>query len=103
MVLMSGMELPIKAIREQIASAVNMIVQQTRFSDGTRKVAFVTELSGMEVDVVTLQDIFYFKQEGFTEDGRVRGRFVASGFVPRFYDELQRRGIPVNMGIFREE
>jgi len=103
LVLMAGMDLPIKAIREQIASAVNMIVQQMRFSDGTRKVSFITELSGMEVDIVTLQDIFYFKQEGFTDDGRVRGRFVASGFVPRFYDELQRRGIPVNMGIFREE
>jgi pilus assembly protein CpaF len=103
MVLMAGMELPVKAIREQIASAVQIIVQQMRFSDGTRKVSYITELSGMEVDIVTLQDIFYFKQEGFTEDGRIRGRFVASGFVPRFYDELQRRGIPVNMGIFREE
>src|SRR4051812_34935970 len=101
--LMAGFDLPIRAIREQIASAVQMIVQQMRFSDGTRKVSFITELSGMEVDIVTLQDIFYFKQEGFTDDGRIRGRFVASGFVPRFYDELQRRGIPVNMGIFREE
>ncbi|MBX7115772.1 MAG: Flp pilus assembly complex ATPase component TadA [Myxococcaceae bacterium] len=103
MVLMAGMELPVKAIREQIASAVHLIVQQTRFSDGTRKVAFITEISGMEVDIVTLQDIFYFRQDGFTEDGKVRGRYVASGFVPKFYDELQRRGIPVNMGIFREE
>ena len=103
MVMMAGMELPIKAIREQIASAVHMIVQQTRFNDGSRRVSYVTEVSGMEVDIVTLQDIFYFKQEGFTEDGKVRGRFVATGFVPRFYDELQRRGIPVNMGIFREE
>jgi pilus assembly protein CpaF len=57
----------------------------------------------MEVDIITLQDIFYYKQEGFTDDGKVRGRFVASGFVPKFYDELQRRGIPVNMSIFREE
>ncbi len=103
MVLMSGMELPIRAIREQIASAVHLIVQQTRFSDGSRKICYVTEISGMEVDIVTLQDIFYFKQEGFTEDGRVRGRFVASGFVPKFYDDLQRRGMPVNMSIFREE
>ncbi len=103
MVLMAGMDLPVKAIREQIASAVHLIVQQTRFSDGTRKVAFITEVSGMEVDIVTLQDIFYYKQEGFGEDGKIRGKFVASGFVPRFYDELQRRGIPVNMGIFREE
>ena len=103
MVLMAGMDLPVKAIREQIASAVHLIVQQTRFSDGTRKVSYITEVSGMEVDIVTLQDIFYYKQEGFTEDGKVRGKYVASGFVPRFYDELQRRGIPVNMGIFREE
>jgi pilus assembly protein CpaF len=103
LVLMAGMDLPVKAIREQIASAVHMIIQQTRFNDGTRKVAYITEISGMEVDIITLQDIFYFKQEGFTEDGKVRGRYVATGFVPRFYDELQRRGIPVNMGIFREE
>ncbi|MFT3707617.1 MAG: ATPase, T2SS/T4P/T4SS family [Archangium sp.] len=103
MVLMAGMDLPVKAIREQIASAVHMIVQQTRFSDGSRRVTYVSEVSGMEVDIVTMQDIFYFKQEGFSEDGKVRGRYVATGFVPRFYDELQRRGIPVNMGIFREE
>ncbi len=103
MVLMAGMDLPIRAIREQIASAVQIIVQQTRFSDGTRKICFITEVSGMEVDIVTLQDIFYFKQEGFTEEGKIRGRFVSSGFVPRFYDDLQRRGIPVNMSIFREE
>jgi pilus assembly protein CpaF len=103
LVLMAGMELPVKAIREQIASAVHMIVQQTRFNDGSRKVSYITEVSGMEVDIVTLQDIFYFKQEGFSEEGKVRGRFVATGFVPRFYDDLQRRGMPVNMGIFREE
>jgi pilus assembly protein CpaF len=103
MVLMAGMELPVKAIREQIASAVHMIVQQTRFSDGSRRVTYISEVSGMEVDIVTMQDIFYFKQEGFTDEGKVRGRYVATGFVPRFYDDLQRRGIPVNMGIFREE
>ena len=103
MVLMAGMDLPVKAIREQIASAVHMIVQQTRFSDGSRRVTYISEVSGMEVDVVTMQDIFYFKQEGFTEDGKVRGRMVATGFVPRFYDDLQRRGIPVNMNIFRED
>ncbi|MGC4114185.1 MAG: ATPase, T2SS/T4P/T4SS family [Myxococcales bacterium] len=103
MVMMSGMELPLKAIRDQIASAVNIIVQQTRFSDGSRKIAYITEISGMEVDVVTMQDIFNFKQEGFDENNKVRGRFLATGFVPKFYDELQRRGIPVNMNIFREE
>jgi pilus assembly protein CpaF len=103
LVLMAGMDLPVKAIREQIASAVHMLIQQTRFNDGSRRIAFITEISGMEVDIITLQDIFYFKQEGFTEDGRVRGRYVATGFVPKFYDEMQRRGMPVNMGIFRED
>ncbi len=103
MVLMAGMDLPVKAIREQIASAVHLIVQQTRFSDGSRRITFITEVSGMEVDIITLQDIFYFKQEGFTDDGKVRGRYVATGFIPRFYEDLQRRGIPVNMGIFRED
>jgi pilus assembly protein CpaF len=103
MVLMSGMELPVRAIREQIASAVNMIVQQTRFSDGTRKITNITEVTGMEVDIVTLQDIFYFKQEGFAADNKVKGRYVATGFIPKFYDEMQRKGIPVNMDIFREQ
>ncbi|MCA1828119.1 MAG: Flp pilus assembly complex ATPase component TadA [Myxococcales bacterium] len=103
MVLMSGMELPVRAIRDQIASAVNLIIQQTRFADGTRKVTAISEVSGMEMDVITMQDIFTFKQEGFDEDGKVVGKFVATGFVPKFYDDLQRRGIPVNMDIFREE
>ena len=103
MVLMSGMDLPIKAIREQIANAVNLVVQQTRFADGSRKVTAVSEISGMEGEVITMQDIFLFKQDGFDADGKVEGRFVATGFVPKFFDDLQRRGIPVNMDIFREE
>jgi pilus assembly protein CpaF len=103
MSLMAGMDLPLKAIREQIAAAVNMIVQQTRFGDGSRRITYVTEVAGMEVDIVTLQDIFYYKQDGFTEEGKIKGRFVATGFVPKFYDDLQRRGVPVNMNIFRED
>ncbi len=102
MVLMAGIELPIRAIREQIASAVNLILHQTRFSDGSRRVTHLTEVTGMEGDVITLQDIFTFKQEGFDAQGRVSGRFLPSGFVPRFYEDLQRRGLPVNMDIFRE-
>ncbi len=103
LVLMAGMDLPVKAIRDQIASAVQIIVQQSRFSDGSRKICFITEIAGMEGDVITMQDIFYFRQEGFTEDGRVRGRFVASGFVPRFYEDLQQRGIAVDRAVFRED
>lgn len=103
MVLMAGMDLPVKAIREQVSSAVDIIIQQTRFADGSRRITYITEVSGMEGDIITLADIFEFKQDGFDAQGRVRGRFVATGFVPRFYDELQRRGIPVNMNIFRED
>jgi pilus assembly protein CpaF len=103
MVLMSGMELPLRSIREQISSAVDLIVHQSRFPDGSRRICYVTEVCGMEGDVVTLQDIFSWKQEGFTPEGGVRGRFVASGFVPRFCEDLQRRGIPVNANLFREE
>ena len=102
MVLMSGMELPIKAIREQIASAMDIIVHQTRFSDGSRKITHISEVTGMEGDVITMQDIFLFKQEGFDENNHVVGRFVPTGFIPRFYEELKRRGIPVDMSIFRE-
>ena len=103
MVLMSGMELPIRAIRDQIANAVHLVVQQTRFADGSRKVTAISEISGMEMDVISMQDIFEFRQQGFDDRGKVEGRFVATGFVPKFYDDLQRRGIPVNMDIFREE
>jgi pilus assembly protein CpaF len=102
MVLMSGMDLPIRAIREQISSAVNIIVQQSRFSDGSRRITAISEVTGMETEIITLQDIFYFKQEGFDEDGRVKGRFVSSGFIPKFYDDLQKRGLPVNMNIFQD-
>ena len=103
MVLMSGMELPIRAIRDQIANAVHLVVQQTRFADGSRKVTAISEISGMEMDVLSMQDIFEFRQEGFDDQGAVVGRFVPTGFVPRFYDDLQRRGIPVDMDVFREE
>ena len=103
MVLMSGMELPIRAIRDQIANAVHLVVQQTRFADGSRKVTAISEISGMEMDVLSMQDIFEFRQEGFDDQGAVVGRFVPTGFVPRFYDDLQRRGIPVDMDVFRED
>jgi len=101
MVLMSGMDLPVRAIREQIASAVDIIVQIKRFSDGSRKVINITEVTGMEVDIITLQDIFLFQQEGFDKNNKVVGKYVATGFIPKFYEELQRKGIHVDMNIFR--
>jgi len=102
MVLMAGMDLPVRAIREQIASAVQIIIQQTRYPDGSRKISYITEVTGMEGEVIALQDIFQFQQQGFGADGKVQGRFVATGFVPKFYDELRRRGIPVDLQLFGE-
>lgn len=93
MVLMAGMDLPITAIREQIASAVNMIVQQTRFKCGTRKITAITEVTGVESGKIQMQDIFVFRQSGFGEDGRVRGDFVATGAIPEFIEALRAAGV----------
>jgi pilus assembly protein CpaF len=100
MVMMSGMDLPSKAIREQVASAIDIIVQQTRYSEGSRKITNITEITGTEGDIVQMQDIFVYKQEGFDENGKVKGEFVATGRIPEFYDELRQRGLPVDMSIF---
>lgn len=100
MVMMAGLELPEKAIREQISSAVHVIVQQSRFSDGTRKITHVSEITGMETDVVQMQNIFVFNQRGLDEDGRVVGEFKPTGRIPEFYEELKQRGLPLDMTIF---
>ncbi len=100
MVLMSGMDLPSKAIREQIASAIHLVVQQTRFTDGSRRVINITEVTGMEGDMIQLQDIFRFQQEGFDEDGKTKGYFTATGSIPEFYEDLRSRGLAVDMNIF---
>lgn len=102
MVMMSGMELPVQAIREQVASAVDIVVQQTRFGDGSRKVVNISEVTGVEGSTVQMQDIFRFQQDGFDENGKVRGKFVATGRVPEFYDELMQRGVSVDMSIFEQ-
>ncbi|WP_225780822.1 ATPase, T2SS/T4P/T4SS family [Xenophilus sp. Marseille-Q4582] len=93
MVLMAGMDLPVTAIREQIASAVNLVVQQTRFKCGSRKITAITEVTGVESGTIQMQDLFVFKPEGFGEDGRVRGQFVATGAIPEFIEELRAAGI----------
>lgn len=100
MVMMAGMDLPIRAIREQIASAVRFIVQQNRFSCGTRKITHITEVTGMEGDVIQLQDIYLYKREGFGPDGKVRGQHIATGQIPEFYEELADRGLQIDLGIF---
>lgn len=100
MVLMAGMELPVSAIREQVASAVNIIVQQTRYACGSRKITKITEVTGIEGGTIQLQDIFEFRQQGLDERGKVRGEFVATGFIPSFYEKLSAIGIAVDLSIF---
>jgi|GEM_PF-46602 len=100
LVLMAGLDLPVTAIREQVASAVHMIVQQTRFPCGSRKITKVTEVVGMESGTVQLQDIFEYKQQGMGADGKVKGVFRPTGFIPTFYDELRQMGMDVDISVF---
>ena len=104
MVLMAGMELPIRAVREQVASAIHVIVQLMRFSDGTRRVVKVSEMIGLDQDGnYQLLDIFAFKQLGVGEGGRVLGKILPTGAIPNCFRELQESGISVNMDIFKPE
>jgi pilus assembly protein CpaF len=100
MVLMSGMELPSRAIREQIASAIDIIVHESRMSDGSRKVVCISEIVGLEGQQIVMQDIFEFKQTGIDEHGKVIGKFVPTGAVPTFYEHLKNRGLHIDPAIF---
>lgn len=101
MILMSGVELPIRAIREQIASALDIIVHTARLSDGSRKVVAITEVVGMLDEMhVNLQDIFVFRQTGVDPDGRVLGYYTPLGYIPSFYDEIRAKGIDLSREIF---
>lgn len=103
MVLMAGMDLPVTAIREQIASAVHIVVQQTRFPCGSRKISKITEVVGIESGVVQLQDIFYFDRSGYDENGKIKGAYKSGGYVPTFYEELRASGIDIDISIFKRE
>lgn len=100
MSMMSGMELPLKVIREQIASAIDLIVQQTRLKDGSRKVTSVTEVAGMEGDTVTLTDIFKFEQSGIDKDGKILGEMKPTGIRPLFCPRLEAAGFKLGPEIF---
>ncbi len=102
MVLMAGMELPLRAIREQIVSAIDLIVYQSRFKDGSRKITKITEVVGMEGEVITLQDIFYFEERGMSEDGRVLGTFKPTGVMPRFLSLLEGKGLQIPTSVFAQ-
>lgn len=100
LVMMAGLGLPAKAIKENIASAVNLIIQQSRLSDGTRKVTHISEVTGMQGEVISLQDIFLFKQEGLDKKRRIIGRFVPTGFIPKFVEEMEAKGMKISRGLF---
>jgi pilus assembly protein CpaF len=99
MVMMAGMELPARAIREQISSAVDLVIHQERMRDGTRKVVNITEITGMEGDVITMTDVFVFEQSGF-EGGKVIGRLRPTGLRPKFMDKIDAAGIHLPPSIF---
>jgi pilus assembly protein CpaF len=95
LVLMAGIELPAKAIRQQVASAINLIIQLSRMRDGTRKLLTIAEINGMEGDTITMQDIFLFEQQGVDLKGNVKGIFQPTGIRPRIMDKLFAAGVPI--------
>ncbi|HEY3245651.1 MAG TPA: CpaF family protein [Phycisphaerae bacterium] len=103
MVMMAGFELPLRAIRQQFASAINLIVQAQRLTGGPRKIVSVTEVQGMEGDVITMQDIFAFEQIGVAPSGRAHGRFIATGIRPAFLERLKSSGAVVDPKLFERQ
>lgn len=101
LVLMAGFDLPLRAIREQIASAIHVVVQISRERDGSRKLTHVSEITKMEGDIITMQDIFVYRQTGWDADNRIVGEHVPTGSVPTFVDEIERAKLPLDMGIFK--
>jgi len=100
MVLMSGLELPSRAIREQIASAIDIVVHESRLSDGSRKVVCISEVVGLEGQQIVMQDLFEYKQTGIDERGKVLGRFMPTGAMPTFYEHLKSRGLHIDPSVF---
>lgn len=100
LVMMAGLGLSAKAIRENIASAVGLVIQQTRMPDGSRKVTHITEITGMQGEVMSMQDIFLFKQEKVDKNRKIIGRFVPTGFIPKFVEEMEAKGMKVSRSLF---
>ncbi len=102
MIMMAGFELPLKAMRQQIASAVGLIIQANRLQGGVRRVTHITEVVGMEQDTIVMQDVYTYDQTSIDESGRARGRFLASGIRPSFMDRLETSGVRLPSSAFRE-
>lgn len=97
--MMGDIRLPEKAIRTQISSAINIIIQVARMSDGSRRITHISELTGAYSDVISMQDLFVFEKEGLGENGRVKGRFRSTGIQPRFGERLTAAGIALPSGL----
>jgi len=103
MILLSGIELPVRAINEMISSAIDIIVHASRYSDGARKITGITEIKGLSEDFhVEIEDIFVFKQTGLDASGTVLGEFEPTGYIPRCYSEFVTRGIKIDKKIFEK-
>lgn len=102
MIMMSGFELPLKAMRQQISSAVDLVIQASRLQGGKRRVTYVTEILNMENDMILTQDIFKYVQEGVNPQGKAKGKFIATGIRPKCIERLESSGIRLPNGIFRE-
>jgi pilus assembly protein CpaF len=100
MVMMGNLNLPEKAIRRQIVSAITLVLQVARFNDGTRRLTHITEITGMEGDVVSMQDVFVFEKQGVSSEGRTLGTFSATGIRPRFEEKLKASGISLPANFF---
>src|SRR5205809_7001473 len=100
MAMMANLNLPEKAVRRQMASAINIVIQISRFNDGTRRITHLSEITGMEEDIVSMQDVFVFEKKGISADGRVVGAFTATGIRPQFAERLKASGIPVQASWF---
>jgi pilus assembly protein CpaF len=100
MVLMAGVELPLKVIRQQVSSAVDLIVQQSRLKDGSRKITAITEVAGMEGEIIVLTDIFKFEQTGVTDNGKILGEIKPTGIRPQFSPRLEASGFKLSSDIF---
>jgi pilus assembly protein CpaF len=103
MIGMSGIDIPARSARNQISSALNIVIQVSRLSDGRRRLTSLSELTGMEGDIVTMQEIFRFRQSGMSADGQVQGRFEATGIRPRFLDHAMSHGVHLSPELFRPE
>jgi pilus assembly protein CpaF len=102
MITMAGFELPLKAMRQQVSSAIDLIIQANRLQGGPRKITHITEILGMEQDTIVMQDIYHYIKDGIDENGRARGRFVSTGIRPAFMEKLEAAGVRLPASAFRQ-